>query len=623
MNPANPDAGARRSWWAALGVVAATYVYFLIFAEFALLGLAERQGIAGAEMQRLLAALGGGGIVGALAAWRLHRARTARIFLRVALAGCALAALGALAARGGGALVAAFAATGLSLGALTVGLAATLRAATGPARLGLAIGAGTGLAYALCNLPAVFAADPRVQALGAIAVTLAALGPVGWMRTADGVAATNGEATAARADRTGAARWVVALLALVWLDSAAFYVIQHTPALREAMWSGPWTLAGNAGVHGVFALVAGLLLDAGWRRAPALAALALLTVAVAQLGGRAVLPPQWLYTAGVSLYSVVLVYVPARRASAGWAAAVFGVAGWIGSALGIGMAQDLHGVPGWFAALAVGAVAWALLGGRPVRLVALAGVLVAGGGAVPARAADDSVARGREVYVREGCLHCHSQYVRPQVAEDVLRWGPAVPLAEAKAGAPPLLGNRRQGPDLTNVGTRRSIEWNRLHLQDPRAITPGSRMPAYAYLFRGVDNDGEALLHYLASLGAERLPERLAQVQAWRPAARAPIAPARAQEIFNRSCANCHGTEGRGDGPMAWEFSVRPPVWREDGWRHVRAGDDVETVLSRIIKFGLPGSPMAGHEYLPDDVVVGLARHVQTWHKSAAAKSTE
>ncbi len=623
MNPANPDAGARRSWWAALGVVAATYVYFLIFAEFALLGLAERQGIAGAEMQRLLAALGGGGIVGALAAWRLHRARTARIFLRVALAGCALAALGALAARGGGALVAAFAATGLSLGALTVGLAATLRAATGPARLGLAIGAGTGLAYALCNLPAVFAADPRVQALGAIAVTLAALGPVGWMRTAGGVAATNGEATAARADRTGAARWVVALLALVWLDSAAFYVIQHTPALREAMWSGPWTLAGNAGVHGVFALVAGLLLDAGWRRAPALAALALLTAAVAQLGGRAVLPPQWLYTAGVSLYSVVLVYVPARRASAGWAAAVFGVAGWVGSALGIGMAQDLHGVPGWFAALAVGAVAWALLGGLPVRLVALAGVLVAGGGAVPARAADDSVARGREVYVREGCLHCHSQYVRPQVAEDVLRWGPAVPLAEAKAGAPPLLGNRRQGPDLTNVGTRRSIEWNRRHLQDPRAITPGSRMPAYAYLFRGVDNDGEALLHYLASLGAERLPERLAQVQAWRPAARAPIASARAQEIFNRSCANCHGTEGRGDGPMAWEFSVRPPVWREDGWRHVRAGDDVETVLSRIIKFGLPGSPMAGHEYLPDDVVVGLARHVQTWHKSAAAKSTE
>lgn len=119
--------------------------------------------------------------------------------------------------------------------------------------------------------------------------------------------------------------------------------------------------------------------------------------------------------------------------------------------------------------------------------------------------ADDLVARGRAVYVAEGCIHCHSQYVRPDTADTEL-WGPAKSLEEHLRGAPPLLGNRRQGPDLQNVAARRPEDWLREHLKAPRKFMPGSRMPSYAHLFRtgatqaAAPSDGEALVAYLLTL---------------------------------------------------------------------------------------------------------------------------
>lgn len=119
--------------------------------------------------------------------------------------------------------------------------------------------------------------------------------------------------------------------------------------------------------------------------------------------------------------------------------------------------------------------------------------------AAPARAEDAAVRRGREVYIAEGCIHCHSQYVRPDTSDEDW-WGPAHPLEELQRQRPPLFGNRRQGPDLLNVGARRPAEWLRLQLQSPRAAMPGSRMPSYAHLFRAGQPEGEALLAYLLSL---------------------------------------------------------------------------------------------------------------------------
>ncbi len=116
-----------------------------------------------------------------------------------------------------------------------------------------------------------------------------------------------------------------------------------------------------------------------------------------------------------------------------------------------------------------------------------------------APAQDALVQRGRQVYIAEGCIHCHSQYVRPGTSDEGI-WGPVRPLPELERQRPPLFGNRRQGPDLLNVGARRPVEWLRLQLQNPRAVMPGSRMPSYAHLFRAGHPEGEALLAYLLSL---------------------------------------------------------------------------------------------------------------------------
>ena len=606
----NEPERSRRAVLAAVGAIAATYVYFLLFAEFALLWLAAPQVAAGWPLRFVMGSLGAGGIAGSLAAARLFRPARFRRALAGGFLATALAATLALAATRGEMLVAAAALVGLALGWLTVTLAAGLRSALGLPRLGLACGAGTGLAYAACNLPAVFNAPPAAQtwlAIGAVAAG-AALTP--WLEVRPVDVETAGDHR-----RGPAAAWLVLLLALVWLDSAAFYIIQHTPALKDATWAGAWTLGGNALVHLAAAVAAGLALDRGYAaRLCGLAGALLIGACLALRGGTA-----WAavaYTAGVSLYSTVLVYYPARGARPGLAALVYAAAGWGGSALGIGMAQDLRRVPAWFLALAAAAIAAALLGRR--RATA-AGLLFAALALPALRADDDAQIRlGREVYVAEGCIHCHSQYVRPGVAEDVARWGPAPALDAALAASPPLFGNRRQGPDLAEVGNRRSPEWQRLHLRRPRALNPGSRMPDYAHLFRGDAARGDALVAYLAGLGRATLAARLAQNARWQPApeARAHPDPVRGARLFARDCVACHGPAGAGDGPLAAELSLRPPDWTRAPWRRIERDEaDVDAALARIIKFGLPGTPMAGHEYFTDADTVALAACVRSLHK--------
>lgn len=116
----------------------------------------------------------------------------------------------------------------------------------------------------------------------------------------------------------------------------------------------------------------------------------------------------------------------------------------------------------------------------------------------------DLVVLGRQVYISEGCIHCHSQYVRP-VGRDSELWGASTSVVRALSQEPVLIGNRRQGPDLANVGDRRSEEWNRLHLIAPATVVLGSRMPSYRHLFESNATNGDALLAYLDSLRADTL----------------------------------------------------------------------------------------------------------------------
>ncbi|HET7537110.1 MAG TPA: cbb3-type cytochrome c oxidase subunit II [Candidatus Didemnitutus sp.] len=231
---------------------------------------------------------------------------------------------------------------------------------------------------------------------------------------------------------------------------------------------------------------------------------------------------------------------------------------------------------------------------------------------------DATVAMGRKVYLAEGCINCHSQYVRPETA-DAQRWGPTQPLGDTLAQTPPLFGNRRQGPDLQNVGNRRSREWQRLHLIAPRRVTPGSRMPSYAHLFADDDQRGDDLLDYLESLGRGSILAR----SEWTPPAGETRADSAAQQrLFVQWCASCHGESGHGDGPAAAQLSIRPRSLATDPWRYQPTETDAgaeRQALARTIKFGVPGTAMAGREYLSDADVLALATYVQSMHEPHAA----
>jgi cytochrome c oxidase cbb3-type subunit 2 len=88
---------------------------------------------------------------------------------------------------------------------------------------------------------------------------------------------------------------------------------------------------------------------------------------------------------------------------------------------------------------------------------------------------------GRDIYIREGCVGCHSQMIRPFRAETE-RYGHYSVAGESVWDHPFLWGSKRTGPDLARVGARYSDEWHRAHLYNPRNVVPESIMPAYPWL---------------------------------------------------------------------------------------------------------------------------------------------
>ena len=108
---------------------------------------------------------------------------------------------------------------------------------------------------------------------------------------------------------------------------------------------------------------------------------------------------------------------------------------------------------------------------------------------------------GRQSYIANGCIYCHSQQPRDAAqAPDALRgWGRASIAADYAYDTPHLLGTMRTGPDLLNIGARQpSRDWHLGHLYAPRAYTPGSIMPAYPFMFnvrQGVAKPGEVVVN--------------------------------------------------------------------------------------------------------------------------------
>lgn len=108
--------------------------------------------------------------------------------------------------------------------------------------------------------------------------------------------------------------------------------------------------------------------------------------------------------------------------------------------------------------------------------------------------------RGRQEYIGQGCLYCHSQQPRdPRQAPDGQRgWGRPSVAADYHYDRPHLLGTMRTGPDLFNIGARQpSVDWHLGHLYQPRAYAPDSIMPAYPHLFevKAVAAPGDQIVH--------------------------------------------------------------------------------------------------------------------------------
>jgi len=88
---------------------------------------------------------------------------------------------------------------------------------------------------------------------------------------------------------------------------------------------------------------------------------------------------------------------------------------------------------------------------------------------------------GRDIYVSEGCYNCHSQMIRPIVAE-TKRYGEYSKPGESIYDRPFQWGSRRIGPDLAREGGKQSSVWHWLHFENPEQVSPGSVMPIYEHL---------------------------------------------------------------------------------------------------------------------------------------------
>jgi cytochrome c oxidase cbb3-type subunit 2 len=610
------------SGWQGIGLIAITYIYFLIFAQFGFLKRLAELGIADNQLKPIMGAMALGGIAASLLAPWLENFGKPSQRLQSAFAGCAAAtAFTLLPMDFPGALAISFL-IGASIGVLTVTLVTHLKLWIGQDRPLLKVGIGVGLAYFVCNWPTLFEASPVVMAV--VSAVLCVLGMVIAIS-----AAAKSDSTFVCGKSSSFLLTLACFTALVWLDSAAFFIIQNTPALKSGTWEGTRRLWQNGVVHLLAALASALLLQ---RRGLSTT----LAVAITFLGGACLLLAEpsraalasLAYPAGVSLYSVALVAYPAflankssakeRARLAGW---LYAVAGWIGSGLGIGMGENLRHIPSLFvlaaAMLFFAPILWKLVSRRQREVMAM--VLLFGGAwmlfqwvspTANAEVSRSLVEKGRRVYISEGCIHCHSQFVRPG-SPDEMMWGTSTDVDASRAQEPPLIGNRRQGPDLATVGNRRSMVWLKAHFISPNAVSFNSPMPSYAHLFS--DDRGVALLAYVESLGATNLAARMTVQSDWHLPSQHENKQIDGAKLIQRYCLACHSADGAVRQAWAKEFKKLPPDFARGPFVYAPASADVSWRVERlaeIIKFGLPGTDMPGHEYLPDEEIAAMANYI-------------
>ncbi|AGC75323.1 cytochrome c oxidase cbb3-type subunit I/II [Nonlabens dokdonensis] len=169
---------------------------------------------------------------------------------------------------------------------------------------------------------------------------------------------------------------------------------------------------------------------------------------------------------------------------------------------------------------------------RPVKLTIYATVAILIGGMVqiiPSLMVDDYVPvissvkpytplelEGRDIYIREGCVGCHSQMIRPFRSE-VERYGEYSKAGEYVYDHPFLWGSKRTGPDLMRVGGKYSDNWHINHFYDPQSTSSGSIMPSYKWLIKNEldKSDTEDKMAAMMTLGVPYTQEEIDRAQEW------------------------------------------------------------------------------------------------------------
>ena len=88
---------------------------------------------------------------------------------------------------------------------------------------------------------------------------------------------------------------------------------------------------------------------------------------------------------------------------------------------------------------------------------------------------------GRDLYIKNGCVNCHSQMIRPFRFETE-RYGEYSKAGEFVYDRPFLWGSKRTGPDLHRIGSKYPDSWHYFHMIDPTSMSPGSLMPPYPWM---------------------------------------------------------------------------------------------------------------------------------------------
>ncbi|MDX1363324.1 cbb3-type cytochrome c oxidase subunit II [Arenibacter latericius] len=277
----------------------------------------------------------------------------------------------------------------------------------------------------------------------------------------------------------------------------------------------------------------------------------------------------------------------------------------------------------------------------------------------------DDERKGLNLYIKEGCVACHTQQVRNIEMDNT--WGdrPSIPSdyifskerMDIWRQSPSLLGSERTGPDLTDIGRRQPSEaWHLLHLYNPRTVVRESVMPSYPWLFKEVESgsvkeddivvnlpeayatpsgrtviakeEALQLVAYLQSLKQVKLPD--GQVEEFIPALKqtqtegdkanqgsASASGINGAQLYKQACAVCHQDNGKGVAGAFPPLAGSPIVNDVDPELMIRIilqGYDARSEYAAMQPFA---------DQLSDAEIAAIANHERTSWGNNAPEITE